>query len=187
MYESPLRIVLNRALHNIRHLERGFLLALACSPIRDPDQLEELLKAKKNIIEALNLEEQSAPGTDRGAQIGEIENTGEHKGEIYGGIFPDGNPGWILEEPELIPRSRAKDLRGGTLPTPEEGRYIHTIKDKGDLKDIFARHSNASSGSRFFCLLDEVHYARYQDFRDGSVYVCINQNDPPVAVLRIRR
>ena len=29
-----------------------------------------------------------------------IESTGEHKGEIYGGIFPDGKPGWILEEPK---------------------------------------------------------------------------------------
>jgi hypothetical protein len=186
MYESPLRLALNRALDNICRLEGG--LARACSSITDPDQLEELRRAKKNIIEALNLEVQSAPETDRGAQIGEIENTGEHKGEIYGGIFPDGRPGWIFEEPELMPYSRARDLKGGTLPNWEEGRYIHSIKDKGDLKDLFARHSDyASSGSGFFCLLDEAHHGRYQQFSDGKVYVYINQHDSPVSVLSIRR
>src|ERR1035437_7000965 len=32
-------------------------------------------------------------------EIGGIERNGDHKGEIYGGIFPDGKPGWISEEP----------------------------------------------------------------------------------------
>jgi hypothetical protein len=102
-------------------------------------------------------------------EIGAIESTGEHKGEIYGGIFPDGRPGWILEEPKPMTHYDAVELKGRALPTSKEGKYIDTIKNKGALKDIFARHSGSSSSAGFFWLAE--HYgndARYQQFSDGS-------------------
>ena len=42
---------LNAALDNIRHLENG--LVLCCAAVQDPDQRQELLRAKRNILEAL--------------------------------------------------------------------------------------------------------------------------------------
>ena len=65
----------------------------------------------------------------------------------------------------------AVELKGRALPTSEEGKYINTIKDKGDLKDIFARHSDSSSCAGFFWLAehyDGYYGARFQQFSDGS-------------------
>ena len=58
-------------------------------------------------------------------EIGAIETMGEHKGEIYGGIFPDGKPGWILEEPKPMTHYDPVELKGRALPTTEEGIYRH--------------------------------------------------------------
>ena len=63
----------------------------------------------------------------------------------------------------------AVKLKGRALPTREQGAYIDTIKDKGALKDIFARHSDSSTSARFFWLAEHCSYiARYQQFSDGS-------------------
>ena len=103
--------------------------------------------------------------------IGDIEGTGEHKGEIYGGIFPDGKPGWISEEPKPMTLYDAVKLKGRALPTNEEGKYIDTIKGKGALKDIFARHSDGSSSAGYFWLAEHRdNYARSQQFSDGHQY-----------------
>jgi hypothetical protein len=102
-------------------------------------------------------------------EIGAIENTGKHKGEIYGGIFPDGKPGWILEEPKPLTHYDAVELKGRALPTSKEGKYIDSIKDKGALKDIFARHSDVSSFAGYFWLAEHGDSgARFQQFSDGS-------------------
>jgi hypothetical protein len=122
-------------------------------------------------------------------EIGAIESTGEHKGEIYGGIFPDGRPGWILEEPKRLTHYDAVELKGRALPTREEGKYIDTIKDKGALKDIFARHSDSSSSAGFFWLAEHSNLtslARYQQFSDGSqgYYYGRNVHLPVLSVFR---
>jgi hypothetical protein len=103
-------------------------------------------------------------------EIGAIESTGEHKGQIYGGIYPaDNKPIWFSEEPEPMTHYDAVKLKGRALLTSEEGKYIDTIKDKGALKDIFARHSDSSSSAGFFWLAEHDNYgARYQQFSDGS-------------------
>jgi len=104
-------------------------------------------------------------------EIGYIERDGDHKGEIYGGIFPDGKPGWILEEPKPMTHYDAVELKGRALPTSKEGKYIDTIKGKGDLKDIFARHSDGSSTAGYFWLAEHDSYgARYQQFSGGRQY-----------------
>jgi hypothetical protein len=105
-------------------------------------------------------------------EIGAIEITGVHKGEIYGGIFPDGKPGWISEEPKLMTHYDAVELKGRALPTSDQGKYIDTIKGKGALKDIFARHSDDSISAGCFWLAEhnDFTHAQYQQFSDGSQY-----------------
>ena len=43
-------------------------------------------------------------------EIGAIESTGEHKGEIYGGIYPaDNKPIWFSAAPKLMDHYNLKD------------------------------------------------------------------------------
>jgi hypothetical protein len=67
-------------------------------------------------------------------EIGAIENTGEHKGEIYGGILPsDNNPIWFSAAPTLMDHYAAATWareQGGALPTRKQGAYLTTLKDK---------------------------------------------------------
>ena len=82
----------------------------------------------------------------------------------------------------------AVKLKGRALPTSEEGKYIDTIKGKGALKDIFARHSDGPSSAGYFWLA-ELYYdvARYQQFIDGSQdYDYLNRNCR-LPVLSVRR
>jgi len=114
----------------------------------------------------------SGPANDAAAkaahEIGYKDRTGKHEGEIYGGVFPDGKPGWISEEENPMSHYDAVKLKGRALPTSEEGEYIDTIKGNGDLKDIFARHSDGSSTAGYFWLAEHGGSdARYQQFSDG--------------------
>jgi hypothetical protein len=122
-------------------------------------------------------------------EIGAIESTGEHKGEIYGGIFPDGKRGWILEEPKFMTHYEAVKLKGRALPTREEGKYIDTIKGKGALKDIFARHGDDSSsaGQLFWLAEHHIGLARSQQFSDGTQYFYDVYRDHYLPVLSVRR
>jgi hypothetical protein len=126
-------------------------------------------------------------------EIGAIENTGEHKGEIYGGIFPDGKPGSILEEPKPMTHFDAVKLKGRALPTSEQGKYIDTIKGKGALKDVFARHSDGSSSAGYFWLAEHFSVAKYQQFSDGSQSINFSDSgiyltrDDHLPVLSVRR
>ena len=121
-------------------------------------------------------------------EIGAIESTGEHKGEIYGGIFPDGKPGWILEEPKPLTHYEASELKGRALPTSKEGKYIDTIKDKGALKDIFARHSDGSISAGFFWLAEHTNFgARHQQFSDGGQDFNGYRRNYHLTVLSVRR
>ncbi len=52
---TKLRESLMASLDNIIHLQMG--LPLYCTAIQDPDQREELMRAKRNIKAALNEEE----------------------------------------------------------------------------------------------------------------------------------
>ena len=80
-------------------------------------------------------------------EIGAVESTGEHKGEIYGGVFPDGKPGWILEEPKPMSHYHAVKLKGRALPTRKQGDYIDSIKDKGGaLTELFNHGTSFPAG-----------------------------------------
>jgi len=121
-------------------------------------------------------------------QIGCVEADGDHKGEIYGGIFPDGKPGWIVEEPKPMDHYGACELKGRALPTSEEGKYLDSIRSKGELKGIFARHSDGSSSAGHFWLAEHAsNYARYQQFSDGSQTSYDYDRDTPLPVLCVKR
>ena len=136
------------------------------------DKLESLdtaLEVQRTRIDASKPAPANDTATRTTPEIGAIESTGEHKGEIYGGIFPaDNKPIWILEEPEPMTHYDAVELKGRALPTSKEGKYIDTIKDNGTLKDIFARHSDSSSSAGYFWLAEHGSSdARFQQFSDG--------------------
>jgi hypothetical protein len=108
-------------------------------------------------------------------EIGAVAPAGDaHAGFIYGGILPsDNKPIWFSQlAPKLMNHFDAAawaEEQGGSLPTSEEGKYIDTIKDKGALKDIFARHSDGSSSAGYFWLVEHIDFfARSQQFSDGS-------------------
>ncbi len=54
-------------------------------------------------------------------EVGAVETGGDHKGQIYGGIFPDGKPGWISEEPKPMSHYEAVELKGRALTTGNKG------------------------------------------------------------------
>ena len=95
------------------------------------------------------------PANDMGAkaalEIGAIERTGEHKGEIYGGILPsDNKPIWFLAAPKSMDHFNAASWagqEGGTLPTRKQGDYLTTLKGKGGaFTELFNRGGSFPAG-----------------------------------------
>ena len=89
-----------------------------------------------------------ANDTDVRPEIGTIERDGDHKGKIYGGIWPkeyggDNKPIWFSAAPNLMNNFDAvawAEGQGGSLPTRQPGNYLTTLKGKGGpLTDIFNR------------------------------------------------
>ena len=88
----------------------------------------------------------------------------------------------------------AVEMKGRALPTSLQGAYIDTIKDKGTLKDIFARHSDDSSSAGYYWLAEHSLYgfAQYRQFSDRSHYGdCCNltstSREVRLPVLSVRR
>ena len=83
-------------------------------------------------------------------EIGAVESTGEHKGGIYGGIYPaDNKPIWFSAAPRLMDHYNAAAWakgQGGALPTREQGDYLDTLRDKGAFTEIFNRGSSFPAG-----------------------------------------
>ena len=133
-------------------------------------------------------------------EIGAVAPAGDaHAGFIYGGILPsDKKPiwfsvarKWFSAAPKLMDHYKAAtwaEGQGGSLPTSEEGKYIDTIKDKGALKDIFARHSDGSSSAGYFWLAEHNYGgAGYQQFSDGNQYYNGSTGFHYLPVLSVRR
>jgi len=119
------------------------------------------------------------PGhTEPSGQIGAIESAGDHKGEIYGGIYPaDNKPIWFLAAPKMMDHYRAASWaaeNGGTLPTRAQGDYLTTLKRKGGaFTELFNRGRSFPAG--WVWLAEPYTYGRsyawcqrlsggYQDF-----------------------
>src|ERR1019366_1705540 len=120
-------------------------------------------------------------------QIGVIESTGEHKGEIYGGIYPaDNKPIWFSAAPKLMDHYAAAAWaqgQRGSLPTRKQGDYLTTLKGKGGaFTEIFNRGKSFPAG---YVWLAEP-YANYrvtawcQRLSDGVQDNCTRNNELPV-------
>jgi len=90
-----------------------------------------------------------------GGQVGAIESTGEHKGEIYGGIWSkeyggDDKPIWFSAAPKVMDHYNAAawaEGQGGSLPTRKQGDYLTTLKGKGGaFTEIFNRGGSFPAG-----------------------------------------
>jgi len=84
-------------------------------------------------------------------RIGDIESTGDHKGEIYGGIYPaDNKPIWFLAAPKMMDHFDAAtwaEKQRGTLPTRKQGDYLTTLKGKGGaFTELFNRGGSFPAG-----------------------------------------
>jgi hypothetical protein len=84
-------------------------------------------------------------------QVGDIESNGDHKGEIYGGIYPaDNKPIWFLGAPKLMTHFEAAtwaEGQRGALPTRKQGDYLTTLKGKGGaFTEIFNRGNSFPAG-----------------------------------------
>ena len=96
-----------------------------------------------------------APANDTAAKathvIGAMENTGDHKGEIYGGILPsDKNPIWFLAAPKSMNHFNAASWateQGGALPTRKQGDYLTNLKGRGSaFTELFNRGGSFPAG-----------------------------------------
>jgi hypothetical protein len=136
------------------------------------------------------------PANDTGAkatpEIGDIESTGDHKGEIYGGILPDDNkPIWFLAAPKSMDHFNAASWateQGGALPTRNDGDYLTTLKGKGGaITELFNRGSSFPAG--YVWLAEPYTYFRIdawcQRLSDGVQY--FNDRGSELPVLCVRR
>ena len=108
-------------------------------------------------------------------QIGAIESTGEHKGEIYGGILPsDNKPIWFSAAPKAMDHFKAAAWateNGGALPTRKQGDYLTTLKGKGGaFTEIFNRGGSFPAGYVWLAepSTSNRNYAWCQEVRSGD-------------------
>src|ERR1017187_2723542 len=109
--------------------------------------------------------------TDSGA----VERDGDHKGEIYGGIYPaDNKPIWFLAAPKSMDHFNAASWateQGGALPTRNQGDYLTTLKGRGGaFTELFNRGGSFPAG--YVWLAEPDTYDRYdawcQRLSDGD-------------------
>jgi len=126
-------------------------------------------------------------------EIGAIESAGEHKGEIYGGIYPaDNKPIWFSAAPKLMDHYAAAAWaqgQGGSLPTRAQGDYLTTLKGKGGaFTEIFNRGGSFPAG--YVWLAEPKAFIRFlawcQRLSDGHQDYYDRQDDE-LPVLCVRR
>jgi hypothetical protein len=108
-------------------------------------------------------------------EIGAIESAGEHKGEIYSGIYPaDKKPIWFSTAPKLMDHYKAAawaEGQGGSLPTRKQGDYLNTLKGKGGaFTEVFNRGNSFPAGYVWLAEPDasSSYYAWCQRLSDGD-------------------
>jgi len=124
-------------------------------------------------------------------EIGAIESTGDHQGEIYGGILPsDNKPIWFSAAPKLMDHYAAAawaEGRNGSLPTREQGNYLTTLKGKGGaFTEMFNRGDSFPAG--FVWLAEPTTDGRVnawcQLLADGDQYEYFRTSELPVLSIR---
>jgi hypothetical protein len=145
----------------------------------------------------------SAPGTiitkpatkATAHEIGAIESTGEHKGEIYGGIYPtDNKPIWFSVAAKAMNHFKAAawaEGQGGSLPTKEQGDYLTTLKGKGGaFTELFNRDrdGDGSFPAGYVWLAEPLTYGRLnawcQRLSDGDQGNHYRTSELPVLSVR---
>ena len=126
-------------------------------------------------------------------EIGTVESTGEHKGEIYGGIYPaDNKPIWFSAAPKLMDHYKAAawaEGQRGSLPTRKQGDYLTTLKGKGGaFTEIFNRGSSFPVGCVWLAEpnTNNRSYAWCQEVRSGDQIAYGHRNNE-LPVLSVRR
>jgi hypothetical protein len=120
-----------------------------------------------------------APANDTAAkathEIGTIESAGDHKGEIFGGIYPaDNKPIWFSAAPKLMDHFAAATWakeQAGSLPTRKQGDYLSTLQGKGGaITDIFNRANSFPAGYVWLAepTTSSRSYAWCQNLSDGD-------------------
>jgi hypothetical protein len=126
-------------------------------------------------------------------EIGAIETAGEHKGEIYGGIYPaDNKPIWFSAAPKLMNHYKAAawaEEQGGSLPTRKQGDYLTTLKDKGGaFTELFNRGGSFPAGYVWLAkpnfLIRDI--AWFQRLSDGAQLNGVHRNEE-LPILSVRR
>ena len=125
-------------------------------------------------------------------EIGAIESTREHKGEIYGGIYPaDNKPIWFSMAPKLMDHYKAAAWasgQGGSLPTRKQGDYLTTLKGKGGaFTEIFNRGNSFPAGYVWLAEpgTDYRNFAWCQRLSDGDqTYNYLRYTELPVLSVR---
>ena len=140
-----------------------------------------------------------AAANDTGAkatlEIGAVALAGDHKGEIYGGIWSkeyggDNKPIWFSAALKLMDHYKAAawaEGQRGSLPTRKQGDYLTTLKGKGGaFTDIFNRGNSFPAG--FVWLAEPITYYRYlawcQRLSDGDQSSSHRNNELPVLSVR---
>ena len=138
-----------------------------------------------------------APANDSAAkatlEIGDVALAGEHKGEIYGGIYPaDNKPIWFSAAPKVMDHYKAAawaEGQGGSLPTRKQGNYLTTLKGKGAaFTEIFNRGDSFPAGYVWLAepRTDFRDYAWCQSLSDGDQVNYYFRNTE-LPVLSVRR
>jgi hypothetical protein len=128
-------------------------------------------------------------------EIGAIESTGEHKGEIYGGKWSkkyggDNKPIWFVEAPRLMSYFTAAawaEGQGGSLPTRQQGEYLTTLKGKGRaFTEIFNRVRSFPSGYVWLAEPNSNYrdYAWCQRLSDGDQDYFFRKYKLPILFVR---
>ncbi len=127
-------------------------------------------------------------------EIGAIESVGQHKGEIYGGIWTeeydgDNKPIWFSIAPRLMDHYAAAAWakeQGGALPTKRQGFYLSTIKDKGGaFTELFDRGEELPDGCVWLAEPDSLQQNAWcQSVSDIGQYITSRKIELPVLSVR---
>jgi len=133
--------------------------------------------------------------TKPASQIGDIEREGDHKGEIYGGIWSkdyggDNRPIWFLVAPKVMDHYKAAawaEGQGVSLPTRKQGEYLTTLKGKGGaFTEIVNRGNSYPAGFVWLAEpTDDGGGAWCQRFSNGNQYD--SSRSYPLPILFVRR
>jgi hypothetical protein len=128
-------------------------------------------------------------------EIGAVERDGDHRGEIYGGIWSkeyggDNEPIWFKAAPQSMDHFKAAawaQAQGGALPTRRQGDYLTTLKGKvGAFTEIFNRDNSFPDGCVWLAEPNATnrHDAWCQRLSDGDQYGSFRNNELPVLSVR---